>query len=321
VDAVFEEHTVIVGPSGAGKTTLLRALLGLAKCEGDITLGEEVLTRGGRALAVGPRRKMAMAWQDGRLLPHLTILENAALGSSRKAAQPWLELLAIAPLANKLPHLISGGEAQRANLARAFASGCPVVLLDEPFHGVDLLTVRKLLAPVLARSTEQGRLVLMVTHDLAGNVGAFKRMLVMNAGLVVAHGDTDALYSAPDSAWLAGFLGDYSILLEREARLLEAPPEGVGPIFVRPEWLDVEVQGSAPANATVVQLLWHGATQRAEVLIDGRDEPVPVDTVQHSRLTKGDRVHVVVRKSARPGWLQPGALPVGVRGRAEGGLG
>jgi ABC-type sulfate/molybdate transport systems ATPase subunit len=321
VDATFADHTVIVGPSGAGKTTLFRALLGLSKCGGDITLGTEVVTRAGRALVVGPRRGMAMAWQDGRLLPHLTLLENAALGTSEEAARPWLELLEITGLAGKLPHQVSGGEAQRANLARAFASGCPLLLLDEPFHGVDLLTVRKLLAPVLEKLTAQKRLVLMVTHDLAGNVGAFRRMLVMKAGAVVAHGDTDALYSSPDTAWLAGFLGDYSVLNEAEARLLGAAPDGKGPVFVRPEWLEVEAREGAKANATVVQSLWNGATQRAQVRVDGREEPVPVETVQPARLTQGERIHVVIRKSTRPVWLEPAGEPAGVGSGSPRGVG
>ena len=303
LSAQISEHTALAGPSGAGKTTLFRALLGLAPCKGNMVLDDKMLTRNGKVLSYGPRRGLSMAWQEDRLLPHLTLSRNITLGSSKSAALDWCEMLCISHLMDKLPHEVSGGEAQRANLARALASSSRVVLLDEPFHGIDALMVRQLLLPVLERLSNEGRIVIMISHDIGCILGIFQQIMVMNARKLVFHGSAQDLYNNPANAWLAGFMGDY-ILLPQPQTSSTLEPAARRQCFVRPEWLTLDPDAMAK-NATVVSALWKGATQRVWILLDGHDQPVPVETPCSLAIAKGERVYVAPQQVSRPGWVDP----------------
>ncbi len=304
IDFNTNEHTVVVGPSGAGKTTLFRAILGLANCTGEITLDNRTLTRAGRALRFGPGRGMCMAWQDDRLLPHLTLRDNARLGAKPKEADDWMELLHISHLAGRFPHEISGGEAQRVNLVRAFASNCRLVLLDEPFHGVDIFTIRDLLSSILKKLSAQGRLVLMITHDISAVMGAFSKMLVLQEGKVTTHDSIESIYSNPQSHWLAQFLGEFSLLTKEDICYLTGETPGHNSnAFVRPEWLSIEAHHSVQSNATVLGATWRASINRIFIRFDWRDGPVSMEVASTSHYVQGDRIYVTLKKVAYPEWL------------------
>lgn len=141
------ESIVVFGPSGCGKTTLLRLIAGLeAPDEGDIWIDGVQAARGGRNLVPPYERGLGMVFQDLALWPHLTIGEHLrfVLQAARVPKSAWSErihgtltLVRIGTLADRYPHQLSGGEQQRAALARALIVRPRALLLDEPFSSLD----------------------------------------------------------------------------------------------------------------------------------------------------------------------------------------
>jgi ABC-type Fe3+/spermidine/putrescine transport system ATPase subunit len=161
--------TVLTGKSGSGKTTVLHLIAGFLKpLSGEIRFGDKQLVE-----LPPERRRIAMLLQNGALFPHMTVEENVAFSPTvqklpreeiTKRTEHYLGRLQISELARRYPHQISGGQAQRAALARALASGFPVLLLDEPFSSLDLELKRELY-PVLKDLCQAENVAMcLVTH-------------------------------------------------------------------------------------------------------------------------------------------------------------
>ena len=146
-----DEILAVVGPNGAGKTTLLLGIAGL-------------LERRGRVEGPAP---IGVVFQDRRLFPHMSVLDNVAFGSTPDAARDELARLDSVHLVDMRPAALSGGQAQRVAVARALAAGPATLLLDEPFAALDA-TLRETLREELAQGQARwGIPTLIVTHDLA----------------------------------------------------------------------------------------------------------------------------------------------------------
>jgi sulfonate transport system ATP-binding protein len=147
--------TAILGPSGRGKTTLLRIICGLDKqTDGQVQMPEGATC--------------SVAFQEPRLIPWLTIGENMSycIGDAGMAkAISWLAELGLGDFADRFPCSMSGGERQRANLARALAAESSLLLLDEPFNSIGLGMKAELLPRLRAKFANEGRTVAMVTHS------------------------------------------------------------------------------------------------------------------------------------------------------------
>jgi len=170
--------TILFGPSGSGKSSLLRAACGLLGREG-IRLtrhqGNEAsdLILQDKTTFVPPHQR-AIRWapQNDSLFPHLSVRENILFGATANGSKPTDETEIIAifklePLLNRFPHDLSGGERRRVALARAFAApGCQLMLLDEPFTGLDRTLRDELLPPMRAWLRDRGIPTLSVTHDV-----------------------------------------------------------------------------------------------------------------------------------------------------------
>lgn len=194
--------TVLFGPSGAGKTTTLRCLAGLLRPDsGRIVLGDRVLFDAEANVDLPPRqRSVGCVFQRPALFPHLTVEENVGY-SLRSLSRParervvreLLELFGIAGLAQRLPSAISGGEYQRAALARALAPGPALLLLDEPLAALDWPTRRRILAELRQWLHRHAVPVLYVTHDPQEATTLGEHVLVIEQGRLREYGASKSL--------------------------------------------------------------------------------------------------------------------------------
>lgn len=180
--------TVIIGPNGCGKSTLLRAIAGLLQLDGG-----RVLIGGGDASTSPPRRgdaRVGIAFQQPRLLPWLTTLENVALPLSLHGVPPAerlarasaaLDRVGLVDAAHLHQRELSGGMAQRAGLARALITDPPVLLLDEPFSALDALTREAFDSELQNLWLERPRTVILVTHSVPEAVRLADQVAVMTA--------------------------------------------------------------------------------------------------------------------------------------------
>ncbi len=194
------EFVAVVGKSGSGKSTLLQLVAGIERPSGGEILvgGTSVHSLGESRLAAWRGSHVGFVFQFFQLLPTLTVLENVALPmdlcgtrrprEARVRALALLDEVGIADQAGKLPSSLSGGEQQRAAIARALANDPPLVVADEPTGNLDSRTAADVLS-LLARTAETGRTVLMVTHerDVAGLVD---RVVTLSDGRIVDDGPT-----------------------------------------------------------------------------------------------------------------------------------
>lgn len=190
--------TALLGPTGSGKSTILRILAGLETPDsGQVLMDGHLVSDAGRILIPPHGRGVSMVFQDLALWPNLTSLDNVALGLSgtcrsrreaRSRAQEALHLCRIEGLANRRPGTLSGGEQQRVALARALATRPRLLVLDEPFSGLDFVTKAQLLSEITTISSRRGTTVLVVTHDLLEALSLTENAIVLENGSVAASG-------------------------------------------------------------------------------------------------------------------------------------
>jgi molybdate transport system ATP-binding protein len=215
VEAAFTvepgEVLAVIGPNGAGKSTLLHALAGLVDVEGTARLGGVDLL----ALPVRQRR-VGLVFQGQLLFPHLTALDNVAFGlrargGSRTAAEAtareWLERFGIADLAGRRPGQLSGGQAQRVAIARALATEPDVLLLDEPFTGLDVSVQMALRIELGRHLRDFPGVVLLVTHDAIDALTLADRVLVLDEGRVAQVGPPAEVAAEPRTSHVARLVG------------------------------------------------------------------------------------------------------------------
>ena len=238
------EVLVVIGPNGAGKSTLLRAIAGLE--QGRVHVGDEDWTD----LEV-PRRRVGYVFQDQSLFPHLSALDNVAFGprargrsrrEADEAARVWLDRFGIADLADRRPGELSGGQAQRVAIARALATDPEVLLLDEPFTGLDV-SVQMALRNELGRHlSDFAGIALLVTHDAIDAPTLADRVLVLDDGRVAQVGPPAEVAAEPRTPHVARLVG-LNLVSDGED-LIAFTPDAVTVSLAEPE-------GSS-------RLRWHG---------------------------------------------------------------
>ncbi len=169
LDAEDKKITCILGESGCGKTTLLNAVAGLIKYGGAIS-----------PVAV------SYVFQSPRLIPYISVLKNLEVaGAELTEAKAMLERVGLTDKIDAYPQTLSGGEAQRVSLVRAFLKKSEVLLMDEPFSSLDLKTKLSAMQLFKGLQEEEGRSTLFVTHDIDEALYLADRILVMRGGSIL----------------------------------------------------------------------------------------------------------------------------------------
>ena len=215
-------HTLtLFGPSGAGKTTLLRAIAGLIQPrEGHIEIGDQTVFDSQQGIFVPPHlRRVGLLTQGHHLFPHLTVGGNIGYGLTdwepeerRRRLAELVELFQLADLVDRRPHQISGGQQQRAALARALAPQPALMLLDEPFNSLDVELRRSLRSELRARLKEAGVPSIMVTHDIEEAISMADTVQVINHGKVEAAGAPLEVLGQPGHGRVARLVGVENLL-------------------------------------------------------------------------------------------------------------
>jgi molybdate transport system ATP-binding protein len=213
----------VVGPNGAGKTTLVQALAGLLPAAGTVALSGTDLT--GRP---PQQRRVGVVFQDQRLFPHLSALDNVAFGprtrgasraEARTVAHEWLDRLGVGDLADRRPGTLSGGQAQRVAIARALAGDPALLLLDEPFAGLDVGVAAALRIELSHHLAAYDGVTVLVTHDAIDALTLATRVAVLDHGRVEQTGTPEDVAARPRTEHAARLVG---LNVVREAGVFRA---------------------------------------------------------------------------------------------------
>ncbi|WP_244464753.1 ABC transporter ATP-binding protein [Martelella endophytica] len=222
-DVTLEAHPgevlCLLGPSGSGKSTLLRIAAGLEMPRGGRLLIDGATVAGAGAFLPPEKRGIGLMFQDFALFPHMTVIANVAFGLAHlpklkqvEAAREALFRVGLAGYEGKYPHMLSGGEQQRVALARALAPRPAVLMMDEPFSGLDARLKDQVRADTLAILRESGATVIIVTHDPEEAMGMADRIALLKDGALVQQGTPHDLFVHPETLFAASFFSEINIL-------------------------------------------------------------------------------------------------------------
>jgi len=208
------ELACLLGPSGCGKTTLLRLAAGLERLQKGKILIDDTVVADGELHVPTERRGIGLMFQDYALFPHLTVIENVTFGlrdlSSAKARQRGMEMLnqvGMTADALKHPHMLSGGQQQRVALARALAPDPKLLLLDEPFSGLDTSMREQIREETLHVLKRSGVATMMVTHDPEEAMYMADRIKILGNGQILQSGRPHDIYFHPPHRFVAKMFG------------------------------------------------------------------------------------------------------------------
>ncbi|MFO1127492.1 MAG: ABC transporter ATP-binding protein [Rhodospirillales bacterium] len=277
------EIVCLLGPSGCGKTTLLRLSAGLERLQtGRIEVGGRIVADTAAGVDHPPEaRRVGLMFQDYALFPHLTVAENVRFGIAATAAgKAWtgkmLERTGLSDYADAYPHTLSGGQQQRCALLRALAPRPELLLLDEPFSGLDVGLRARVREETAAFLREMLISTLIVTHDPEEAMALADRILLMRHGRIVQQGAPSELYLAPVDPYVAEMFGP---LNRWEGTVVEGgldtpagrfPADGLADgakavVLIRPEAISIRPGGD---DAVVVESRLLGSLSAVAVVTD-----------------------------------------------------
>ncbi|MDD2206310.1 MAG: betaine/proline/choline family ABC transporter ATP-binding protein [Aminobacterium sp.] len=241
------EVFVIMGLSGSGKSTLIRCILRLIEpTSGEIWVnGQEVTSLSQKGLTEFRRKQIAMVFQHYGLLPHKTVINNVEFGlklqgipekERRARSKISLERVGLKGWENYYPGSLSGGMRQRVGIARALVMDTPILLMDEPFSGLDPLIRREMQDELIRLQKELKKTIFFVTHDLDEAMRMGDRMAVMKNGSIVQMGAPAQILANPADEYVARFvqdkrrqiqMADEGAFISDDESIDEIPDEGV----------------------------------------------------------------------------------------------
>jgi iron(III) transport system ATP-binding protein len=308
------EVLCLLGPSGSGKTTLLRIAAGIeTQNAGRVLLNDREIA--GPSVFLPPeQRSVGLVFQDFALFPHLTILDNVRFGltalsreEARREAMIALSRVGLEHYAGSYPHVLSGGEQQRVALARALAPRPAVLLMDEPFSGLDSRLKDSVRAETLGILRESRATAIVVTHDAEEAMRMGDRIALLKNGRLVQAGRAEELYLRPQNLFVAGFFSELNVFTGRVSGgaadtpigPVAAPglPEGaLATVAVRMSGFDVsETEGETEAR--IISRRYLGVVELIEFAVPGADEPVRARVRCGALTTSARDIWLSLRKS------------------------
>lgn len=256
----------LLGPSGCGKTTTLRLVAGLERLQnGKITIDGEAVA--GVGVDRAPEcRGIGFVFQDMALFPHLNVRDNIAFGiehlskgERQTRVREVLDRVSMTDFADAFPHRLSGGQQQRVALARALAPDPPVILLDEPFSGLDARLRTVIREDTLTILKEHGTTTLIVTHDPEEAMYVSDTIAVMREGRIEQIGSPRELYCQPVTPYVTFFFSSANVIrnvvkdgrVETPFGAIPAPGFDAGTrvvVLMRPEALLIDPKSGPPPD-------------------------------------------------------------------------
>lgn len=215
------EVFVVMGLSGSGKSSLIRCLLRLIEpTSGEVWInGQDVTSLSEQELTEFRRREVAMVFQHYGLLPHRNVLDNVSFGlklrdvnkNERYArSKEMIDLVGLEGFEDYFPAQLSGGMQQRVGIARALVQDAPILLMDEPFSGLDPLIRRELQDELLTLQEKVNKTIFFVTHDLDEATRLGDHLVVMKDGQIVQSGTCEEIIHNPADKYVAKFVNNGS---------------------------------------------------------------------------------------------------------------
>ena len=312
--------TCLLGPSGCGKSTTLRMIAGVeTQDSGEVLVDGQVISGQGRHLPAEARH-IGLMFQDFALFPHLSVADNVGFGlSGDRAARAarvseMLERVDLARYARAWPHELSGGEQQRVALARALAPRPRIMLMDEPFSGLDNRLRDGIRDATLDLLKEEGTAVLLVTHEPDEAMRMADDIALMRAGRVIQRGAPYNIYNAPADLEAVAFFSDVNVLNGTVRGALTDTPFGqfLAPgvpdgaevdIVIRPQHLkiDFDRNGLGPLPTAQDGTPARGVVQRARFM--GNESLVEFRMDHDGSTLKATVPNVFLPKPGKALWL------------------
>ena len=293
LDVGAGEIVCLLGPSGCGKSTTLRIAAGVERQQsGQVSVDGRVVSDA-RVHEPPEDRAIGLMFQDFALFPHLTVSENVAFGLSRRTSNraqivdEYLDRVGLPGFGAKYPHMLSGGEQQRVALARALAPKPRIMLMDEPFSGLDNRLRDEVRDEALSILKEEGSAVLLVTHEPDEAMRMADRIALMRAGRIVQLGAPYHVYNYPVDREAAAFFSDINVVHGVvQSRHTDTPfglfltpglvDDADVEIIIRPQHLkiqagdqpDLKPEDGTAARGTVERARFIGAQSLIEVRMD-----------------------------------------------------
>ncbi len=307
------EVVCLLGPSGCGKTTTLRLAAGLEALQtGEIRIGDRVVA--GPGVALPPeKRHVGLIFQDYALFPHLSIVDNVAFGVARQHAanaisdaNAALAKVGLGDRGRSFPHTLSGGEQQRVALVRALAPRPDVMLMDEPFSGLDVRLRDRVRDETLGLLAATGAAVLLVTHDPEEAMRMASRIALMRAGRVVQLGSPETLYNHPVDAGAARFFAEansFEGVVGPDGTVATplgpVPAPGVAPgsaaeVLIRPHAIRQAAAGEAAVAATVKRARLLGADSLVDLAVGPAGQSVAARLTPPALPMAGTEMHLAL---------------------------
>lgn len=297
----------LVGHSGCGKSTLLRSIAGIETLdEGSIAIDGTLMS--GEDVFVEPEhRRIGFMFQDYALFPHLSVRDNVGFGLGRlprgeraSRVSDTLRRIGIEALADRYPHMLSGGEQQRVALARALAPQPRLLLMDEPFSNLDRGLRDRVRQETLSIVRDLGMTAVVVTHDPEEALAIGDMVALMQKGRLVEAGTGERIYDAPWTAYAARFFSRMNVIpATLAANMLETPLgrfpapalEGVPTVLLRPQSIALAKAGIA---ARVVDRAVLGEIEEVLVSVEGIETPLMLRGTDRHDVRPGDAVFIAV---------------------------